>query len=471
MEILETLAYLLCSTLPIQWLAYYPFRNMLRFPGPAATGLIATSILVKLSLCFLALSHGFSPYQVEFLFAPIHLAVYLVNIRVQPFKLLFTYLLLLDYLMVIRGVSAFFIGKFAGAARGCWQDSAVCLLLFAVTFPFMIRFFQNASEKVYRINAPIWNTIWTVPAFTSVVVLLFTRDFAPDTVRSLSFLLARLGLLICVLAVYHVLLQALESFQKQTILEAQKDQMERILSLQKEQYALLKNQNEETRRFRHDLRQRLVAADHYLSEGQTEQLSRYLNAMLGDLPSGTDSVCPNDAVNAVALYHQAAALRAGISSVSLRLEQIPAELCPPPGAGRRSVRADRQPSGKRRGCMQRSGTALHPDAQPVRGRDPDHYHGQPFLSCQPDSGRRISLHPARRRHRASLYPVHCGKIRRRMQIRNRGKRLFLLRLPAAFPLNERAAPWGRRLFITAPVSEAYSHTVCPDFPRMWTVSS
>lgn len=330
MEILETLAYLLCSTLPIQWLAYYPFRNMLRFPGPAATGLIATSILVKLSLCFLALSHGFSPYQVEFLFAPIHLAVYLVNIRVQPFKLLFTYLLLLDYLMVIRGVSAFFIGKFAGAARGCWQDSAVCLLLFAVTFPFMIRFFQNASEKVYRINAPIWNTIWTVPAFTSVVVLLFTRDFAPDTVRSLSFLLARLGLLICVLAVYHVLLQALESFQKQTILEAQKDQMERILSLQKEQYALLKNQNEETRRFRHDLRQRLVAADHYLSEGQTEQLSRYLNAMLGDLPSGTDSVCPNDAVNAVALYHQAAALRAGISSVSLRLEQIPAELCPPP---------------------------------------------------------------------------------------------------------------------------------------------
>lgn len=44
--------------------------------------------------------------------------------------------------------------------------------------------------------------------------------------------------------------------------------MERVLSLQKEQYTLLKKQGEETRRFRHDLRQRLVAANHYLKKGE-----------------------------------------------------------------------------------------------------------------------------------------------------------------------------------------------------------
>lgn len=327
MDTLELLTYMLCSTLPVQWLAYYPFRNMLRFPKPAAAGLVATSILVKLGLCLLCLSRGIPSSPMEYLFAPIHLAVYLVNIRVQPFKLIFTYLLLTDYLMMVRGTSSFAAVELFGAVHGSWQDSAICLLLFAVTYPPMIRFFQNASKRVYRINAPIWNTIWTVPAFTSAVVLFFTRDFN-ITEQRWSFLLTRLGLLVCIFAVYHLLLESLEHFQKQTVLEAQKSQMERVLSLQKEQYTLLKEQSEETRRFRHDLRQRLVVANHYLKEGQAEKLSSYLDTLLGELPSGTENVCPNDAVNAVALYHQAAAQRAGIWSVSLRLEQVP-QVCSP----------------------------------------------------------------------------------------------------------------------------------------------
>ena len=301
---------------------------MLRFPKPAAAGLVATSILVKLALCSLSLSNGGSPFAVEHLFLPIHLAVYLVNIRVQPFKLVFTYLLLTDYLMMVRGASAFAAVGLLGTAHGSFQESAVCLLLFAVTFPAMICFFQNASRRVYRINAPIWKTIWLVPAFTSAVVLFFTRDLSLYTVRQWPFLLTRLGLLACVFIVYHILLQSLENFQKQAELTAQKCQMERVLSLQKEQYALLKKQDGETRRFRHDLRQRLVVAAHDLKEGQTEKLSAYLDALLGELPSGAESVCPNDAVNAVALYHQAAARRAGILSVSLRLEQVP-EVCAP----------------------------------------------------------------------------------------------------------------------------------------------
>lgn len=321
-------AYLLCSTLPVQWLAYYPFRNMLRFPKAAVVGLISVSIMVKLVLCFLFISHGGSAFAVEYLFLPIHLAIYLVNIRVQPFKLVFTYLLLTDYLMMVRGTSAFAAVGLWGTVHGSLQESAVCLLLFAVTFPAMIRFFQNASRRVYRISAPIWKTIWMVPAFTSAVVLFFTRDLSLYTVRQWPFLLTRLGLLLCVFAVYYILLQSLENFQKQAELTAQKAQMERVLVLQKEQYALLKKQDGETRRFRHDLRQRLVAARHYLKEGQTEKLSAYLDALLGELPSGTESVCPNEAVNAVALYHQAAARRAGISSVSLRLEQVPANCSP-----------------------------------------------------------------------------------------------------------------------------------------------
>lgn len=317
------LLFFLCFTLPIHWLAYYPFLDMLRFPKPAAAALVAVTIIVKMPLNWLALSHGANPYLVEYLFAPIHLAVYLVNIRVQPFKLVFTYILLMDYQLVIKGISAFIVVGLLGAAPGSWQESIICLLLFAVTFPGMLRFFQKASRQVYQINAPIWNTIWVVPAFTSIVVLFFTNDFSAYRIQSWYFLLIRLGLIACIFVIYHILLQSLENFQTQAMLEAQKSQMDRVLSLQKEQYALLKKQNEETRRFRHDLRQRLVAADHYLKEGQTEKLSDYLDTLLGSLPSGAACVCPNEAVNAVALYHQAAAQQAGISSVSLGLENVP----------------------------------------------------------------------------------------------------------------------------------------------------
>ncbi len=326
MERLEVLVFMLCSTLPIHWLAYYPFWDKLRFSKGATLGLMAASILVKLALSVLSLSQGTRPYPVEYLFAPIHLALYLVNVRVNPFKLVFTYLLLTDYLMVVRGLSAFAVVGLIGSFPGSWQESVICLLLFALTFPVMIRFFKTAARQVYQINAPIWNTIWVIPAFTSGVVLLFTRDFTPENVRQWPFLLTRLGLLACMFVVYHILLRSLETFQKQTLLEAQKNQMERILSLQKEQYALLKCQSEETRRFRHDLRQRLVAASHYLKEGQTEKLSDYLDALLGGLPSGGEPICPNDAVNAVALYHQAAAQKIGGMAVSLNLEHIP-EVC------------------------------------------------------------------------------------------------------------------------------------------------
>ncbi len=323
---LEALFFMLCSTLPVHWLAYYPFWKLLRFPKAAAIGLFSVTLLVKAAFLWLAVSHGIDPNIVEYLFAPIHLAVYLVNVRVQPFKLVFTYILLMDYVMMVKGISAFAVVGLLEKAPGSYFDSAVCLLLFALTVPAMLRFFQSASQRVYRINAPVWNTIWIVPAFISGIVLVFTREFTPENVRQWPFLLTRLGLLVCIFVIYHILLLALESFQKQAMLEAQRGQMERVLALQKEQYALLKSQGEETRRFRHDLRQKLIAAQQELAQGQTEKLAGQLNILLGSLPAGAPRVCPNDAVNAVALYHQAAARRAGVSAVTLHLESLP-EVC------------------------------------------------------------------------------------------------------------------------------------------------
>lgn len=101
-----------------------------------------------------------------------------------------------------------------------WQGSLCCLLFYLITWPLMLRFFRRAVEQVYQIDAPaLWRTIWLIPALTSAVVLAFTGALDEATVGRWTFLFARVSLLLCMLVVYWVLLQSLESLRRQAALQ------------------------------------------------------------------------------------------------------------------------------------------------------------------------------------------------------------------------------------------------------------
>lgn len=306
--------YMLCATLPIHLLCYIPFYRSLRGSWKTAAALVSFGVCMNLSALYIVVLHGGNERTVDFLFALIYMAIYFYNVRVSPFKLLFTYLFVMDYLMIVKGLAAFFTVRALTLPVSSWQDGLICLLLYGLSLPLMLRFFCRTAARVFHIDAPaLWRTIWLVPALTSGLVLLFTGAFQEETVGDWRFLFARVSLLVAMFMVYSVLLRSLEGIRKEAALVEYTRQTERILSLQRSQYAMLKEHMEEIRHARHDLRQHLQMIQSYLASGEEQALAEYLDAYGSSLPPDTGKrFCKNYAVDAIVRHYAEQMKAAGI---------------------------------------------------------------------------------------------------------------------------------------------------------------
>lgn len=310
----QTAFYVLCATLPIHLLCYVPFFRSLRSSWKSSAARVSLGMCLELAALFIAVRHGGDGRRVEFLFAPIYMGIYFYNIRLNPSKLMFTYLFIMDYLMIVKGLAAFFTVRVLSLPVASWQDGLVCLLLYGLSLPLMLRFFCRTAASMFHTDAPaLWRTIWLVPALTSGVVLLFTGAFQEETVGNWTFLFARVSLLISVFVVYSILLRSLEGIRRQAALEEQTRQAEQMILLQRSQYAMLKEHMEETRRARHDLRQHLQLIRSYLADGQQQALADYLETYGNSLPSDTGQrYCKNYAVDAIVRHYAERMEAAGI---------------------------------------------------------------------------------------------------------------------------------------------------------------
>lgn len=298
----------LLRAVPAHLMAYYPFRDHLRVPVWMVLlplGLIQT---VQSVLYGLDIWRGGSGLEVSYSFALVYMAIYFGFVRDDRFKVLFLYLLVTDYVMILRGSAAFLEARFLyrpGMTFDSWTSVALNTAVLAISAPFMLRFFSNAREKVFSTNAPLfWKTAWIIPAFNTAIVMLFTADFDPESVRSLRFLLVRLCLLLCVFVVYSILLDSLDGIRRQAALEEQAAMQEQLLNLQRMQHDRLLKHMEAVKAARHDLRQHLGVMDAYLAKGDIDGLKQYLQAYGRTVPSDTQSTFTrNFALNAVCAYY------------------------------------------------------------------------------------------------------------------------------------------------------------------------
>lgn len=325
MNLFSVILYIFSFSVPLQLLGYYAFWDNLRFSKGKVLFILASVIIAKIILILLAADTTLEMRILDALFAPVHLLVFLINIRMNFFKVLFTYIFLISYGSIINGLAVFSTVCFFNGAPASELNSLFCLLFYAISFPFIMRFFHSLARQIYQLDSPIWKTIWIPPCFTTLLVLWITTDFSEKNIKSAPFLLARCGLILMTLIVYRLLLNALELFQKQAVLETEKKQLGKILELQKDHYCILKDKMNENRRFRHDMKHQLAVLQRYAAENQTEKLNSYLNNILGEIPAGQQVLCSNESVNAVALYYQNQAQAAGISDLSLQLSAIPAD--------------------------------------------------------------------------------------------------------------------------------------------------
>ena len=80
---MQLVFYILCTALPVHLLAYYPFLHKLRTSQRTAVLLVALNIIAELGCVSLVAENGIPAVRVvEFLFAPVSMAVYFFNVKV-----------------------------------------------------------------------------------------------------------------------------------------------------------------------------------------------------------------------------------------------------------------------------------------------------------------------------------------------------------------------------------------------------
>lgn len=309
---------LFVRAVPAHLMAYYPFRDRLHFP------LWAALLPVILLQAAQSLFYGYAAAQIgggralEYGFALVYMAIYFFSVHENRMKVLFLYLFVTDYVLILRGISVFLEARFfyhPGMGFDSWISVLLNLAVFAASAPFMLRLFSEAREKVFSVDAPgFWKTAWMIPAFTTVIVMIFTSDFDAGNARSFSFLLARTLLLLCVLVVYSTLLDALDGIRRQAALAERAETQEHLLKLQRTQYEQLLQYGGEVKAARHDLRQHLGVIWACLDEGNIDGLKEYLRAYEKGLPSDIrQTFTKNFALNVVCTHYAEEARKYGIA--------------------------------------------------------------------------------------------------------------------------------------------------------------
>ena len=113
---MEQLFYIFCTTLPSHIIPFALFWNFQWRSRKAALLVMGASVLCKLGAAAWCITSGVEIRSMEIVFSALNFLLYWYFLRLDFFKLLFTYLLIVDYLLVIRGIAAFLAVRFCQAS-------------------------------------------------------------------------------------------------------------------------------------------------------------------------------------------------------------------------------------------------------------------------------------------------------------------------------------------------------------------
>lgn len=219
---------------------------------------ILFAIQILFTIIYMALYHaGFAITYARIIASPLFGLLFFYLVEMKKGKIAFLYIFTTDYVMIIKGAASFLENSLLHAKPFTMQAGLIILLLFFITMPAMLHYINSAAEMVFSIDADIWKSIWLLPLFNSVIVLMFTY---PVENGSAYMLIARTLLMLCMFLIYHLLVRSIRQTQEQTIAEERSRSMELLVKVQTAQYALMQSRIEETKRARHDLRHHWKAA-------------------------------------------------------------------------------------------------------------------------------------------------------------------------------------------------------------------
>lgn len=298
----ETIFYLAASTMPFHLFAYIPFWNHLRLPKKQTLFILIAEHLLFMGIVLIFYNRGFTIAAAQLIATPMYGILFFSLVKLEIGKIAFLYIFATDYVMIVKG-AAYYISTFLLKAPAySYQSAAIILSIFLITMPAMLHYINRTAQIVFEIDAPqIWKTVWLLPLFNSIIVLLFTY---PVEQSSLKALLARVLLMACMFLVYHFLIRSIQQDQKQAITEEHSRSVEFLLKLQTEQYAMIQQRIEEARRARHDLRHHWNVLQSYADSGNFDALSDYIRTYGDNMPvEAPGYYCDNIAANAVLCFY------------------------------------------------------------------------------------------------------------------------------------------------------------------------
>lgn len=301
---IELLLNELLSTFPFHFLAYIPFYKKLKY-SPLGTFLrVCMCQIFYLGIFTLLTLAGFSSVCVQYLAVPIFGILFCLLVQADLGMILFFYMFILDYLLVIRAAAFCICEKLFGFNFFSWQSGFITLFLILCTILLMVKAMSHITKGLCSVSVPsFWRTAWLLPCSVTLILLLLTGDIRNGTV-TISALLARVLLLICMFLISHFMILFIQQLKEQLEANTRNQAMERLLQIQHDQYSMLQARIVENRRARHDFRQHLRVIQDCVKHGDLEDLKSYLAEYEKQFPSHSDHIyCNSYAVNAILAFY------------------------------------------------------------------------------------------------------------------------------------------------------------------------
>ena len=198
---METILFVLITTLPSHIIAFYQFWDFPWRSRTLALVLVALHVCLKTFAVYLALCGGLHIRVLEFAFSLIGLAIYLCLLRTDINATLFFFVLVMDYLIVVRGIATFASAWAFHSSSQSYVSSLICLLLYLLTLPPVLSLCRHRTEVLFQYRASgLWRGFFLLLLSMTAIILLFTDAFDASSVQSWSFFLARIGPSACSLA-------------------------------------------------------------------------------------------------------------------------------------------------------------------------------------------------------------------------------------------------------------------------------
>ena len=301
---IELLLNELLSTFPFHFLAYIPFYKKLKY-SPLGTFLrVCMCQIFYLGIFTILILAGFSSVWVQYLAVPIFGVLFCLLVQADRGMILFFYMFILDYLLVIRAAAFCICEKLFGFNFFSWQSGFITLFLILCTILLMVKAMSHITKGLCSVSVPsFWRTAWLLPCSVTLILLLLTGDIRSGTV-TISALLARVLLLICMFLISHFMILFIQQLKEQLEANTRNQAMERLLQIQHDQYSMLQARIAENRRARHDFRQHLRVIQDCVKRGDLEDLKSYLAEYEKQFPSHSDHIyCNSYAVNAILAFY------------------------------------------------------------------------------------------------------------------------------------------------------------------------